>query len=104
VVEIQLRALRDRLASRHLTLAVSDAALDRIADEGYDPTYGARPLKRVLQGRLQDPPSPWVSSRDASTRATSSRWPSAAVSWCCVPVIRSAPPPRKIIDAEVVEA
>jgi ATP-dependent Clp protease ATP-binding subunit ClpB len=55
VVEIQLRALRNRLAARGLTLAVSDAALDRIADEGYDPTYGARPLKRVLQRRLQDP-------------------------------------------------
>ena len=55
VVEIQLRALRDRLAGRGLTLVVSDAALDLLADEGYDPTYGARPLKRVIQRRLQDP-------------------------------------------------
>ena len=55
IVEIQLRSLRDRLAARHLRLEVSDAALDLLAAEGYDPTYGARPLKRVIQRRLQDP-------------------------------------------------
>jgi ATP-dependent Clp protease ATP-binding subunit ClpB len=55
IVEIQLRGLRDRLAARKLDLHVSAAALDLLADEGYDPTYGARPLKRVIQRRLQDP-------------------------------------------------
>ena len=55
IVEIQLRGLRDRLAARHLDLHVSEAALDLIAAEGYDPTYGARPLKRVIQRRVQDP-------------------------------------------------
>ena len=55
IVEIQLRALRDRLAARKLTFEVTDAALDWLAAEGYDPTYGARPLKRVIQRRLQDP-------------------------------------------------
>jgi ATP-dependent Clp protease ATP-binding subunit ClpB len=54
-VEIQLRGLRDRLAARKLGLNVSEAAVDSIAAEGYDPTYGARPLKRVIQRRLQDP-------------------------------------------------
>jgi ATP-dependent Clp protease ATP-binding subunit ClpB len=55
IVEIQLRGLRDRLAARKLTLRVTETAMDALAAEGYDPTYGARPLKRVLQRRLQDP-------------------------------------------------
>ena len=55
IVEIQLGALRDRLAARKLTLDITPAALDLLADEGYDPVYGARPLKRVIQRRLQDP-------------------------------------------------
>ena len=55
IVSIQLRGLRDRLAARKLTLHVTDAAIDLLAEEGYDPTYGARPLKRVIQRRLQDP-------------------------------------------------
>jgi len=55
IVEIQLHSLRERLAARKLALEVSDDALDLIAREGYDPAYGARPLKRVIQRRLQDP-------------------------------------------------
>jgi ATP-dependent Clp protease ATP-binding subunit ClpB len=55
IVAIQLRGVRDRLAARKLTLRVTDAAVDAVADEGYDPTYGARPLKRVIQRRIQDP-------------------------------------------------
>ncbi|MBV8194472.1 MAG: AAA family ATPase, partial [Candidatus Dormibacteraeota bacterium] len=55
IVQIQLRSLELRLAARKLALHVSDAALDLLATEGYDPTYGARPLKRVIQRRLQDP-------------------------------------------------
>ena len=55
IVSIQLRGLRDRLAQRKLRLHVSDAAVDLLAREGYDPTYGARPLKRLIQRRLQDP-------------------------------------------------
>ncbi len=55
IVDIQLRAVRDRLAARKLTLHVTERAIDAIAAEGYDPTYGARPLKRVIQRRLQDP-------------------------------------------------
>jgi ATP-dependent Clp protease ATP-binding subunit ClpB len=55
IVEIQLQHLRARLAARSITLEVDDAALDLLAEEGYDPTYGARPLKRVIQRRLQDP-------------------------------------------------
>jgi ATP-dependent Clp protease ATP-binding subunit ClpB len=55
IVEIQLDGLRKRLAARSIDLEVDDAVLDLLATEGYDPTYGARPLKRVIQRRLQDP-------------------------------------------------
>jgi ATP-dependent Clp protease ATP-binding subunit ClpB len=55
IVGIQLRHLRDRLAERKITLEIDNGALDVLAGEGYDPTYGARPLKRVIQRRLQDP-------------------------------------------------
>jgi ATP-dependent Clp protease ATP-binding subunit ClpB len=55
IVDIQLRSLRRRLADRKITLEVTPEALDLLAHEGYDPAYGARPLKRVLQRRLQDP-------------------------------------------------
>jgi ATP-dependent Clp protease ATP-binding subunit ClpB len=55
IVDIQLRGVRERLAARKLALHVSESALDALAAEGYDPTYGARPLKRVIQRRLQDP-------------------------------------------------
>jgi len=55
IVEIQLGHLRERLAARGLTLEVTDAAKERLAAEGFDPAYGARPLKRVIQKRLQDP-------------------------------------------------
>jgi ATP-dependent Clp protease ATP-binding subunit ClpB len=55
IVEIQLASLRERLSQRGLALQITAAALDLLADEGYDPTYGARPLKRVIQRRLQDP-------------------------------------------------
>jgi ATP-dependent Clp protease ATP-binding subunit ClpB len=54
-VQIQLRSLELRLAARKLKLHVTEAAIDLLAAEGYDPTYGARPLKRVIQRRLQDP-------------------------------------------------
>jgi ATP-dependent Clp protease ATP-binding subunit ClpB len=55
IVEIQLRGLRKRLADRHLDLELTDAAKTLLADEGYDPVYGARPLKRALQRRILDP-------------------------------------------------
>jgi ATP-dependent Clp protease ATP-binding subunit ClpB len=55
IVNIQLERLRKRLADRRITLQLTPAALEVIANEGYDPTYGARPLKRVIQRRIQDP-------------------------------------------------
>jgi ATP-dependent Clp protease ATP-binding subunit ClpB len=55
IVEIQLVSLEERLAPRRLELIVGDEALDLLAERGYDPVYGARPLKRVLQTDLADP-------------------------------------------------
>jgi ATP-dependent Clp protease ATP-binding subunit ClpB len=55
IVEIQLHGLRRRLADRNLDLQVTEGALDLLAKEGYDPVYGARPLKRAIQRLLQDP-------------------------------------------------
>jgi ATP-dependent Clp protease ATP-binding subunit ClpB len=52
IVEIQLRRLQTQLAEAELKLRIDDAAKQRLADEGFDPTYGARPLKRVIQQRL----------------------------------------------------
>ena len=49
-----LARLRKRLAKQNIALDMDDAAMKWLADEGYDPVYGARPLKRVIQRSLQD--------------------------------------------------
>ena len=55
IVDIQLEGLEKRLAKRKIVLAVEAAAKDWLANAGYDPVYGARPLKRVIQRHLQNP-------------------------------------------------
>ncbi len=55
IVDIQLERFRSRLARRDLTLEVTDAAKDTLAEQGWDPQYGARPLKRAIQKGLEDP-------------------------------------------------
>jgi ATP-dependent Clp protease ATP-binding subunit ClpB len=55
IVEIQLDGLRRRLAERRITLEVAPAALAHLARVGYDPVYGARPLKRVIQREIETP-------------------------------------------------
>jgi ATP-dependent Clp protease ATP-binding subunit ClpB len=55
IVEIQLARLQARLADQKLTLVLTDAAKKHLAREGYDPVYGARPLKRCIQRELLDP-------------------------------------------------
>ncbi|MDQ3928739.1 MAG: type VI secretion system ATPase TssH, partial [Chloroflexota bacterium] len=54
IVDLQLERVRRRLAERHITLEVTPEALEFVGNEGYDPVYGARPLKRVIQRRLLD--------------------------------------------------
>jgi ATP-dependent Clp protease ATP-binding subunit ClpB len=55
IVDIQLERLRKLLAERKITIALDKQAREWLADKGYDPAYGARPLKRVIQRHLQDP-------------------------------------------------
>ncbi len=55
VVDIQVRHLQRRLAEKRVTLELTDAAKALLAAEGFDPVFGARPLKRTLQRRVQDP-------------------------------------------------
>ncbi|HTN73311.1 MAG TPA: ATP-dependent chaperone ClpB [Methylomirabilota bacterium] len=55
IVEIQLKRLRQNLASRKMALEITDGAKALLADKGYDPVYGARPLKRTIQRLIQDP-------------------------------------------------
>lgn len=55
IVRIQLRYLTERLKERHLEIEFTESAQKQLMDEGYDPSYGARPLKRVIQQRLENP-------------------------------------------------
>ncbi|MCD6138376.1 MAG: ATP-dependent chaperone ClpB [Deltaproteobacteria bacterium] len=55
IVDIQLKRVQKRLEDKHITLELSDAAKTFLAREGYDPVYGARPLKRAIQKRIENP-------------------------------------------------
>ena len=54
IVDLQLEAVRDRLQARHITLDVTPAAMEHLAIDGYDPVFGARPLKRLIQREVVD--------------------------------------------------
>ena len=70
IVEIQLRRLEKRLATRKITLDLDRDARSWLADEGYDPVFGARPLKRVIQRHLQDPLAEMLLAGDVLDGAT----------------------------------
>jgi ATP-dependent Clp protease ATP-binding subunit ClpB len=55
IVDIQIEHLRKRLAEKKIDLDLTDEAKQLIAEKGYDPVYGARPLKRTIQKMIQDP-------------------------------------------------
>jgi ATP-dependent Clp protease ATP-binding subunit ClpB len=55
IVDVQLRRLAKRLEEKRITVELTDAARDRLAKEGYDPSFGARPLKRAIQRMILDP-------------------------------------------------
>ncbi len=55
IVNLQLKRLEKQLVENHFRLNISERAIDAISEEGYDPVFGARPLKRVIQRRLQNP-------------------------------------------------
>ena len=62
IAKIQLKHLETRLANMEMTLDVSDEALQKIAEAGYDPVYGARPLKRAIQQQIENPLSKLILS------------------------------------------
>src|SRR5205823_2566018 len=55
IVDLQLARLRDRLAERRIALELTDAAKEALAEAGWDPAYGARPLKRAIQRLVENP-------------------------------------------------
>jgi ATP-dependent Clp protease ATP-binding subunit ClpB len=55
IIDIQIASLMKRLAERKIGVELTDAAKGQVVTEGYDPMYGARPLKRTLQRRILDP-------------------------------------------------
>ena len=55
IVDVQLKDLRKRLAERNMSLELSDKVKEMLAEKGYDPVFGARPLKRAIQKYMQDP-------------------------------------------------
>jgi ATP-dependent Clp protease ATP-binding subunit ClpB len=55
IARIQIRYLQKRLGDRDMGLEVSDAALDHLGEAGFDPVYGARPLKRAIRAQLENP-------------------------------------------------
>jgi ATP-dependent Clp protease ATP-binding subunit ClpB len=62
IAKIQLKHLEERLAKMDMTLDMSDEALQKIAEAGYDPVYGARPLKRAIQQQIENPLSKLILS------------------------------------------
>ncbi len=103
IVGIQLRSLRGRLAARKLQLEISDAAMDLLAREGYDPVYGARPLRRLIQRRLQDPIAMAILEgrfREGDTVTVEAEGDALVIGGG-----GSTPAPGgEVVDAEVVEA
>ena len=55
IVDIQMGYLRKRLADRDIALELDDAARDKLGEAGFDPVYGARPLKRAIQHQVENP-------------------------------------------------
>jgi ATP-dependent Clp protease ATP-binding subunit ClpB len=55
IIDIQIAGLMKRLEERKIHVELTDAAKEQLVREGYDPTYGARPLKRTIQRRVLDP-------------------------------------------------
>ena len=53
IVELMLRSLNERLKDRQLQVTLTPEAVERVIDQGFDPVYGARPLKRFLQSRVE---------------------------------------------------
>ena len=64
IVRLQIERLRGQLAQKQIALEVTEAAVDEIARQGYDPAYGARPIRRVIQQQIQNPLAVEILKRD----------------------------------------
>ncbi len=64
IIEVQVKRFRKQLAEREVTVEFTTEALDKLAEEGYDPAFGARPLRRVLQRMIEDPMSEMILKGD----------------------------------------
>jgi ATP-dependent Clp protease ATP-binding subunit ClpC len=60
IIEIQIKRLRQQMAEREVSMEFTNEALDKLSEAGYDPAFGARPLKRVLQRMIEDPMSEMI--------------------------------------------
>jgi ATP-dependent Clp protease ATP-binding subunit ClpA len=69
-VDVQIRRVRQLVAHQDIGLELSDAAKDRLAEEGWDEEYGARPLKRVIQRRIQNPLADAILSGELTAGST----------------------------------
>ena len=101
IVGIQIDLVRERLADRNLYLEVTDEALKALAAEGYDPQFGARPLKRVIQQRIENPIATRILSgqlEDGDTILVSSSGEQYLFNRR-----PAADPEPEIVDAELVE-
>ena len=70
IVDLQMESLRHRLADRELDVKLTDAARQYIVDQGYDPVFGARPLKRVLQSKVETLLAKKIIAGDIAPRST----------------------------------
>lgn len=73
IVEIQLSYLRARLAEKRISLELTEAAKDFLAERGYDPVFGARPLRRVIQRELETPLAQKILAGEVK-EGTACRW------------------------------
>ena len=67
IIEVQIKRLRQQMVEREVSVEFTKAALDKLSDAGYDPAYGARPLRRVLQRMIEDPMSEMILRGDIPT-------------------------------------
>ena len=85
IVDLQLALLEKRLAVRRITIEVTDAARAWLAETGYDPAYGARPLRRLIQSAIGDPLVADADRRRGRRRRRGHRRRRATTAWCCTP-------------------
>jgi ATP-dependent Clp protease ATP-binding subunit ClpC len=70
IVELMLRRLREQMAAHEVTIELTDEAKELLVDKGYDPTMGARPLRRAIQRHIEDPLADFVLGRELEPGST----------------------------------